>query len=139
MTGYVTGGAIRALREKKGFTQKQLAERLMVSDKAVSKWETGRGLPDVTLLEPLAAVLGVSVAELLSGACVSNRNRSANLLAAGFTSAPCAATCSAPAERGASAAAASGCRRWSRKRRTTRMRCARNAWKTNTTSACTIP
>lgn len=84
MTGYVTGGAIRALREKKGFTQKQLAERLMVSDKAVSKWETGRGLPDVTLLEPLAAVLGVSVAELLSGACVSNRNRSANLLRSRF-------------------------------------------------------
>ena len=84
MTGYVTGGAIRALREKKGFTQKQLAERLMVSDKAVSKWETGRGLPDVTLLEPLAAVLGVSVAELLSGACVSNRNRAANLLRSRF-------------------------------------------------------
>ena len=84
MMGYVTGGAIRALREKKGFTQKQLAERLMVSDKAISKWETGRGLPDVTLLEPLAAVLGVSVAELLSGACVSNRNRAANLLRSRF-------------------------------------------------------
>lgn len=84
MSSYVTGGAIRALREKRGYTQKQLAERLCVSDKAVSKWETGRGLPDVTLLEPLASVLGVSVAELLSGACVTNRNRSANLLRGKF-------------------------------------------------------
>lgn len=80
MTNYVTGATIRALREKRAYTQKQLAEKLSVSDKAVSKWETGRGLPDVTLLEPLAAALGVSIAELLSGECVVNRNRSANLL-----------------------------------------------------------
>ena len=67
MNNYVTGGAIRALREQKGYTQKQLAERLLVSDKAVSKWESGRGLPDITLIEPLAQTLGVSLAELLSG------------------------------------------------------------------------
>ena len=42
MSSYVTGTAVKALREKKGYTQKQLADRLGVSDKAVSKWETGR-------------------------------------------------------------------------------------------------
>ena len=84
MTNYVTGAAIRALRENRGYTQKELAEKLSVSDKAVSKWETGRGLPDITLLEPLAKTLGVSVTELLSGECVVNRNRSANLLRGSF-------------------------------------------------------
>ena len=78
MNAYVTGGTIRALREKQGCTQRQLAEKLMVSDKAVSKWELGKGLPDITLLEPLAGALGVSVAELLSGEYVVNRNRSGN-------------------------------------------------------------
>ena len=67
MDHYVTGGVIRALREKKKLTQSALADRIGVSDKAVSKWETGRGLPDITLLEPLAAALGVSVIELLRG------------------------------------------------------------------------
>jgi DNA-binding XRE family transcriptional regulator/desulfoferrodoxin (superoxide reductase-like protein) len=79
MTSYVTGSVIRTLREKKGYTQKQLAERLAVSDKTVSKWENQKGLPDISLLEPLSAALNVSVAELLSGACVTNRNRSGNL------------------------------------------------------------
>lgn len=84
MNNYVTGSAIRALREKKGYTQKQLAERLLVSDKAVSKWESGRGLPDISLIEPLAKTLGVSVAELLSGAYVQNRNRHGNMLKSRF-------------------------------------------------------
>ena len=79
MNNYVTGSAIRLLREKKGYTQKQLAERLMVSDKAVSKWESGRGLPDISLLEPLAKTLGISVAELLSGECIQNTNRHGNM------------------------------------------------------------
>lgn len=61
-------------------TQAQLAAVLQVSGKTVSKWETGRGLPDITLLEPLASALGISVPELLSGEQVINRNRSANLL-----------------------------------------------------------
>ena len=78
MGRYVTGSVIRALREKQNYTQKQLAEAIAVSDKTVSKWETDRGLPDVTLLEPLAKALKVSVAELLSGECVVNRNRSGN-------------------------------------------------------------
>ncbi len=65
-------------------TQKQLADMLSVSDKTISKWETGRGLPDITLLEPLSAALNVSVTELLSGDCVSNTNRCANMLRSCF-------------------------------------------------------
>ena len=84
MGNYVTGETIRALREKKGYTQKTLAELLQVSDKAVSKWETGRGLPDITLLEALCAALGVSVAELLYGHPFENRNRAGNMLRGSF-------------------------------------------------------
>ena len=61
MDRYVTGDVIRALREKKGMTQEALAQRLFVSAKAVSKWETGKGYPDISLLEPLAAALDISV------------------------------------------------------------------------------
>lgn len=84
MERYVTGAAIKALREKKKLTQKQLADRVMVSDKAVSKWETGKGLPDITLLEPLAQALGVSVAELLTGEYRINGNRAGNMLRSRF-------------------------------------------------------
>lgn len=63
----VTGRFIADLRKQKGFTQKELAEKLMVTDKAISRWETGKGLPDTSLLKPLGDVLGVSVTELLSG------------------------------------------------------------------------
>ena len=84
MNNYVTAGAIKALREKKGLTQNQLAQILNVSDKAVSKWETAKGLPDITLIEPLAAALGVSVPELMSGEKITNNNASANLLRAKF-------------------------------------------------------
>ena len=84
MNSYVTAGAIKALREKKGLTQSQLAKLLNVSDKAVSKWETAKGLPDITLIEPLASALGVSVPELMSGEKVTNNNVSANLLRSRF-------------------------------------------------------
>ena len=84
MNTYVTGAAIKDLREKRGMTQAALAERIGVSDKAVSKWETGRGLPDISLLEPLARELGVSLIELMNGEPVANRNRSANLLRSKF-------------------------------------------------------
>ena len=80
MDHYITGAAIKTLRERCGLTQAQLADQLCVSDKTVSKWETGRGLPDITLLEPLAAALRVSLPELLSGEVITNANRSANLL-----------------------------------------------------------
>lgn len=80
MDHYVTGAAIKALREKQRLTQAELAVRLCVSDKAVSKWENGRGFPDITLLEPLAAALRVSVPELLSGKTIVNTNRASNML-----------------------------------------------------------
>lgn len=59
------GQFVAGLRKEKGMTQKELAQRLYVSDKAVSKWERGLSIPDVSLLVPLAGALGVSVAELL--------------------------------------------------------------------------
>ena len=79
MDRYVTGAVIRELREKKKLTQEELAEKIYVSGKAVSKWETGQGFPDISLLEPLAEALGISVIELLSGEDIRNRNQSANM------------------------------------------------------------
>lgn len=76
---YITGKVIKELREKGKLTQKQLAERINVSDKAISKWETGRGLPDISIIEDLAKALGVSVAELLTGDYRKNENQSANM------------------------------------------------------------
>ena len=64
---YITGNTIRALREKNGITQKELAELIHVSDKTVSKWETNKGLPDVGILEELAKALRVSLPELFTG------------------------------------------------------------------------
>lgn len=61
------GAFLAGLRKEKGLTQKELAERLFVSDKAVSKWERGQSMPDVALLPPLAEALGVTVTELLQG------------------------------------------------------------------------
>ena len=84
MDQYVTGSAIRQLREKKKLTQEALAEKLGVSGKAVSRWETGKGYPDISLLGPLAENLSVSVAELLSGNAVVNANVSANMLRSEF-------------------------------------------------------
>ena len=84
MNQYVTGAMIKSLREKCKLTQLQLADRLGVSDKTVSKWETGKGYPDITLLEPIADALSVSVAELLSGNTVCNSNVSANVMRSRF-------------------------------------------------------
>lgn len=84
MNHYITGSTIKTLREKKQFTQAKLAAMLGVSDKAVSKWETGKGLPDITLIEPLASALGVSVIELMSGEHRENRNVAGNLLRSNF-------------------------------------------------------
>lgn len=61
------GAFIAQLRKEQGLTQKELADKLNVTDKAVSKWETGKGFPDVKLLEPLARALGVSLVELMQG------------------------------------------------------------------------
>jgi len=84
MNQYVTGTVIRELREKRKMTQLQLSEVLNVSDKTISKWETGKGYPDITLLESIADALGVSVAELISGNIISNANVSANMMKSKF-------------------------------------------------------
>lgn len=68
------------LRKKNGWSQEELASQLGVSRQSVSKWESGRGLPDISLLEPLAQALKVSVAELLTGEQIINTNRAANML-----------------------------------------------------------
>jgi transcriptional regulator with XRE-family HTH domain len=62
-----TGALIKELRTQKNMTQKELAEKINCTDKAVSRWETGRGIPEVALLIPLSKVLDISVNELLSG------------------------------------------------------------------------
>ena len=60
------GAFIAALRRERGLTQKELAQKLMVSDKTVSKWECGRGLPEVSLMQSLCAELGIGINELLA-------------------------------------------------------------------------
>ena len=80
MNQYVTGTMIKRLRENRKITQQQLAEKMNVSDKAISKWETGRGYPDISLIEPLSAALGVSVIKLFAGENVVNTNRAFNML-----------------------------------------------------------
>ena len=62
-----TGKLIRELRTEKGLTQQELASRLKVSSTAVSKWENGKNLPDISLLEPLAETLGVSIYDIVKG------------------------------------------------------------------------
>ncbi len=84
MDTYITGSTIKSLREKKGITQAQLADILGVSSKTVSKWETAKGLPDITLIEPLAKALSVSIMELISGDTVINKNTSSNILRSKF-------------------------------------------------------
>lgn len=84
MNTYITGPTIKRLREAKGLTQTQLAEKIGVSDKAVSKWETSKGLPDITLIEPLSQALSVSVMELMSGDTIINKNVSSNILFSKF-------------------------------------------------------
>ncbi len=80
MNSYITGAMIKRLREAKKMTQEQLADKMNVTAKAISKWETGRGYPDISLIERLSENLGVSVIELFAGENVSNTNRSFNML-----------------------------------------------------------
>ena len=84
MNPYVTGTVIKELREKCNMTQAQIADKLGVSDKTISKWETAKGYPDISLLEPIAQVLGVSITELFTGNPISNVNVSANMLRSKF-------------------------------------------------------
>lgn len=84
MDKYVTGAVIKRLRENKKMTQEDLAEKVFVSSKAVSKWETGQGFPDISLIEPLAKALDISVIELLSGEDIRNLNKSSNMAKSKF-------------------------------------------------------
>lgn len=79
MNQYITGTIIKKLREKNKLTQSELATKLSVTDKAISKWETGKGYPDITLLEDIAKVFNVSMTELLSGETIENINISSNV------------------------------------------------------------
>ncbi|MBQ8537977.1 MAG: helix-turn-helix transcriptional regulator [Clostridia bacterium] len=67
MDNIQTGKLIAALRKKQGFTQQQLADKLNLSNKTISKWESGSGSPDISNLPVLAEALGISVDELLRG------------------------------------------------------------------------
>lgn len=84
MNTYVTGTTIKQLRERRNMTQAELAEIINVSSKTVSKWETAKGLPDISLLQPLAQALGISVIELMNGEHIINKNMLANMLRSQF-------------------------------------------------------
>ena len=84
MNTYVTDATIKQLRESRNMTQTELADRIGVSSKTVSKWETAKGLPDISLLQPLAQALGISVIELMNGEHIINKNTSGNMLRCKF-------------------------------------------------------
>ena len=88
MDNYITGATIKRLRENKGMTQDELAQKIFVSNKTVSKWENGHGLPDISLMEPLAKALNISVIELFSGNEVRNKNRAFNMKKVRFYTCP---------------------------------------------------
>ena len=75
-----TGILIAQVRKEKGFTQKQLADKIGVSNATVSKWETAKGFPDISLLEPLAEALGLSVFEILAGERLETQEKTEDLL-----------------------------------------------------------
>ncbi len=79
MDKYITGLTIKKLREKNKLTQSELGRKLLVSDKTVSKWETGKGYPDITLIEDIANIFKVSITELFQGNIIENDNISANV------------------------------------------------------------
>ena len=88
MNNYITGKIIKELREKENLTQIELANMINVSDKTISKWETGKGLPDISLIEPLAKALKVSVIELMKGEYITNQNKASNMLKSNFSVCP---------------------------------------------------
>ena len=138
MDKYVTGAVIRRLREAKRMTQEELAERIFVSSKAVSKWETGQGFPDISLLEPLAKALDISVIELLSGEDICNTNHSANIARGKFYACPVCGNVIRSIGEAVVSAAASPCRRLRRRQRTRSIGCTSRLWRTSTMSRSII-
>ena len=88
MNNYITGKIIKELREKQSLTQMELANIIGVSDKTISKWETGKGLPDITLIEPLSKALKLSIIELMNGEYIVNKNKSSNMIKSKFSVCP---------------------------------------------------
>ena len=80
MDAMLVGNAIAYLRKKVGYTQRELADRIGVSDKAVSKWERGLGLPDISILGKIAILLDTDTDSLLSGDLVHHNNEWTGLL-----------------------------------------------------------
>ena len=118
------GTMIQRLREQQNLTQKALAERLAVSDKTISKWETGRGLPDMSLFQSLAEALQVSVSELFSGVQIVNQNRSGWA----FMSARFAEMCCTRWAKVFSAAAAFPCQSYRQSQRQTHIHSPFSRW-----------
>ena len=80
MNNEKTGALIAQIRKENGLTQKQLADKIGVSNATISKWETAKGFPDISLLEPLADALNISVSEILAGAKLESTEKSDDLL-----------------------------------------------------------
>ena len=80
MNNEKTGTLIAKIRKENGLTQKQLADKIGVSNAAISKWENAKGFPDVSLLEPLAEALGISVSEILAGERLESAERADELI-----------------------------------------------------------
>lgn len=79
MNAEKTGNLIRSLRIKKGLTQKELAQMICVTDKAVCKWEKGRGCPNITLISQLSKVLEVDIQSILQGYLDKNKKIGENM------------------------------------------------------------
>lgn len=75
-----TGLLIAQIRKEKGYTQKDLAEKIGVSNATVSKWETGKGFPDISLLEPLAISLNISISEILAGEIIKTTDLTEHII-----------------------------------------------------------
>ena len=88
MNNYITWKIIKELRDKSKLTQNELSNIIGVSDKTISKWETGKGLPDISLIEPLSKALKVSVIELMNGEYILNHNKASNMLKSNFSVCP---------------------------------------------------
>lgn len=80
MNNEKTGNLISQIRKEKGLTQMQLAQKLGVSNATISKWETAKGFPDISLIEPLAETLGISVSEILTGERFDKNDETEELL-----------------------------------------------------------
>ena len=80
MNNKKTGVLIAQIRKENGLTQKQLADKIGVSNATISKWETAKGFPDISLIEPLAEALGISVSEIIAGERLVSNKKSDDLI-----------------------------------------------------------